>query len=402
MGRADGHERSTGIGGSSYGSLSAAPRIVQVCAVDFTAYHLLRPLLHACRDAGWVTEFACADGPLARRLRDEGFAHRAIPMTRSASPQLAAATAALAVSLTRDRPDLVHTHTPAGGIAGRAAAAVARVPGIVHTFHGLPFLGTRPRGIERAFLGVERLLARQTDLFFSQAEGDGARAAELGIARIADTVVIGNGVDLKRFAPDAVGRSRVRAALGLAEDDVAMVYVGRLVREKGLIELAEAALSLRDLPRVHVLIAGASLSSDRTDVTAELDRHAVVRSLGARWCRLGYRDDVYALLKAADMFVLPSYREGLPRSVIEAMATGLPVVATDIPACRELIEEGASGVLVPPRDAPALAAALRSLAADAATRARWGAYGRELAEERHDERAVVARQIEHLARVARV
>lgn len=369
-------------------------RTLEIWAVDLAAYHLLGPLLRASRDDGWTVEFACADGPFAARLRDEGFAHRRIPMTRAASPRRQAlATLALARSLRADPPDLIHTHTPVGGLVGRAAAAVGFGGPVLHTFHGLPFQG-RPRSVvERAFLGAERLLSRRTTFFFSQARGDVDRAVELGIARRADTLVIGNGVDVRRFAPDAAERGRVRAELGLPPDAIVVLMVARLVREKGVLELADAALRFRDDPRVHFLLAGEPLPSDRTGVDRELADHPVNAALGPRWRRLGHRVDVDGLLKASDIFALPSYREGLPRSVIEAMATGVPVVATDIPACRELVTEGETGLLVPVRDGSALAAAIAALAADAGLRQGMGERARQAATAQHDERLVLERQL---------
>ncbi len=370
-------------------------RMLQVCAVDFTAYHLLGPLLRATRADGWSVEFACADGPFAAQLRDEGFVYRRIPMTRAASPhRQALATLALARSLGRDRPDLIHTHTPAGGLVGRAAAALVRFDGpVVHTFHGLPFQ-ERPRTItERSYLMAERLLMPRTSFFFSQARGDVDRAAQLGITRPRDTLVIGNGVDVRRFAPDAIERGRVRAELGLDADAVVIVLVARLVREKGVLELADAALELKDDHRIHVLVIGDPLPSDRTGIAEELQAHPVNEVLGIRWRRLGHRDDVGRLLKAADIFTLPSYREGLPRSVIEAMASALPVVASDIPACRELVQEGQTGLLVPARDAKRLAAAIARLADDAGLRRTMGDRGRALALTEHDEQVVLERQL---------
>lgn len=375
--------------------------MLQVCAVDFTAFHLLRPLLHACRDDGWLVEFACADGPWAHRLRDEGFPHRAIAMTRAASPprQLEAA-AQLARSLRRNAPDLVHTHTPVGGLVGRTAALAWRGP-VVHTFHGLPLEGPARSLTEQMFLMAERVLSRRTTHFLSQARGDVARAVALGIARQDDTTVIGNGVDLAKFASDPAERSALRRSLGIGDDDIAILLVARLVREKGVLELADAALALASDPRIHVLVAGAPLASDRTGVGEDLDHHPVVATLGVRWHRLGHRDDVPALMRASDIFVLPTYREGLPRSVIEAMASGLPIVTTDIPACRELIQSGETGILVPPRDATALGGALAALASDPTRRRAFGTRAREVARAEHDERAVLARQVEVLRALAR-
>lgn len=368
--------------------------MLQVCAVDFTAYHLLGPLLRASREDGWTVEFSCADGPFAARLRDEGFAHRRIPMTRSASPRRQAiATLALARSLQMDPPDLIHTHTPAGGLVGRAAAGLAFGGPVLHTFHGLPFPG-RPTGVvERSFLAVERLLSRRTAIFFSQARGDVERAVELGIARRADTLVIGNGVDVRQFTPDASERARVRAELALDANAIVVLMVARMVREKGVLELADAALRLKDDPRIYFLIAGAPLPSDRTGVERELAEHPVHGALGTRWKHLGHRVDVDALLKASDIFTLPSYREGLPRSVIEAMATGVPVVTTDIPACRELVADSQAGLLVPVRSGVALAGAIGALVADPALRQAMGRRGHNAAAAEHDERVVLRRQL---------
>lgn len=354
---------------------------------------MLRPLMRASSADGWTVEFTCADGPFAAALRDEGFHHRGAPMARSASPvrQLWAA-ASLAVSLRRDPPDLIHTHTPAGGLVGRLAAMVVpRVP-VVHTFHGLPFESALLRPVERAFLETERVLARRTTYFFSQAAGDARRAVELGIARADRMLVIGNGVDIERFRPDHDGRRAERARLGIPGDEVLVLTVARLVREKGLLDLADATLRLADLG-VHVALAGTALPSDRTSVETELGAHPVAGALGQRWKRLGHVTGVDALLRAADVFVLPTYREGLPRSVIEAMASGVPVIATDIPACRELVDDGVTGLLVPPGTPERLADAIRALATDPLRRSLMGERARAIAVERFDERRVLDMQL---------
>lgn len=396
----DPHVGASGVRAASADILCGV-RILQVCAVDFTAFHLLRTLMHGCREAGWDVEFACADGPWVERLTAEGFRYRRMPMTRAISPRRQLyAVWQLARSLRSDPPDVIHTHTPVGGIVGRAAALLAGHRRVVHTFHGIPLHGGRPRSSELLFLAVERLLAARTAHFFSQAAGDVDRAVALGIARRSDMTVIGNGVDVQLFAPDEGIRDEVRRELGIAPSATVVLTVARLVREKGLLDLADSAASLADLAETHFLIAGSALSTDRSDVGPELDAHPVARALGSRWRRLGYRRDVARLMQAADIFVLPSHREGLPRSVIEAMAAGVAVIATDIPACRELVEDGTTGIIVPLRAPATLAGAIRRLAADPATRRRMGAAARERALLRHDERDVVRRQVDVLRQVA--
>ncbi len=355
--------------------------------------------MQACRAEGWDVEFACADGPGVATLRSLGFTYLRVPMTRARSPyRILRASIALALELRRAQPDVVHTHTPAGGLVGRVAAILARVPVIVHTFHGLPFESDRLSVTERAFLAIERMLARRTDFFFSQATGDASRASAWGIARAADTLVIGNGVDTDRFRPDPETRSTVRRELGIPPDAVVALTVARIVREKGLLELAAALLALRERERLWSVVAGRALPSDRTGVETELREHAVATALGERWKLVGYRADAHRLAAASDVFVLPTYREGLPRSLIEAMAAGLPVIASDIPACRELVVPDETGLLVPPRDVEALRAALDRLYADDAQRARMGARARKVAVERYDERVVLERQMTVLRR----
>jgi glycosyltransferase involved in cell wall biosynthesis len=177
--------------------------------------------------------------------------------------------------------------------------------------------------------------------------------------------------------------------LGVPDDRVAVIVVSRLVRHKGHPELLAA---MRDVD-AELWVVGNRLDSDHGE---DLEPYFANCGLGPRLRRLGYREDVPALLAAADIFTLPSFFEGLPMSVIEAMLTGLPVVASNIRGPREQVEDGRTGLLVPPRDAPALAAALARLAGDAALRARMGAAGRDAALARYDEARVVARTLDLL------
>jgi glycosyltransferase involved in cell wall biosynthesis len=194
--------------------------------------------------------------------------------------------------------------------------------------------------------------------------------------------------------PEETTRADIRTALGTPLDRPVILMVGRLVAEKGYPELIEA---MRNVDAV-LWIVGERLASDHAGginaAVAAAESDPVLKS---RIRLLGYRSDVPDLLRAADIFTLPSHREGMPRSIIEAMLTGLPVVATDIRGSREEVVDGQTGLLVPVRDAQALASALQRLAGDPALRAKLGAAGLVRARDLYDEAKVVARQLDLMA-----
>jgi len=374
-------------------------KICQLCAVDFTLYHFLLPLMRAMAAAGHEVVGVSADGPLLDEVRKAGIRVETAPIARSFD--LVAhvrAYRALVALFRRERFDLVHVHTPVASLIGRLAAWRCGVPRIVYTAHGFYFHERMAWPKRVAFMALEWLAGRVTHVLFTQAEEDAATARRVGLVRGGRVHAIGNGVDPGRFrlAEDAE-RRRLRAALGTPDDTVVIVMIGRLVAEKGYPELFQA---MKDVD-AELWVVGERLASDHAssidDAIAAVERDPV---LARRVRFLGYRRDVPALLGAADIFVLPSHREGMPRSIIEAMMTGLPVVATDIRGSREEVIPEETGVLVPVRDPAALAGALNRLVADAALRARWGRAGRARALALYDEAKVVARQLELLGLAA--
>jgi glycosyltransferase involved in cell wall biosynthesis len=274
---------------------------------------------------------------------------------------------------------------PISGFLARLAAFVCRVPVVAYTCHGFLFNQPGPWWRRGVSFAMEWAAGRVTDVYTTVSLEEAADARRLWIHRRA--VGIGNGRDPARFRPDAAMRARVRAALGCADDAVVIVIVSRLVRHKGYPELLAA---MRDVPGAELWVVGERLASDHG---ADMEPLFAAAGLGGRLRRLGYRADVADVLAAADVFVLPSHFEGLPMSVIEAMLTGLPVVATDIRGPREQVVAGETGFLVPAATVAPLAAALSALVADAALRARMGAAGRARAVALYDEGAVVARTL---------
>jgi glycosyltransferase involved in cell wall biosynthesis len=363
-------------------------KILEVTNVDFSLRQFLLPLMRALRARGHEVVGVCAEGTHLAPVRAEGFRVEPLPFARTLSPRAHwRAFWAMVDLIRREQPDIVHAHMPISGFLARLAARIAGVPRIAYTCHGYIFNqeGSWPR--RAAGLAMEWIGGRLTDTYMNVSRDEAADARRLRIHRAATAV--GNGRDPALFRPDPEARARLRAAMGVAEGTVAVVIVSRIVATKGYIELLAA---MRDVP-AELWVVGDRLPTDRGE---DLAPHFASFAETGRLRLLGYRDDVAAILAAADIFALPSHFEGLPMSVIEAMLTGLPVVAADIRGPREQVVPEETGLLVPVRDAAALSAALQRLAADAALRARMGEAGLARARAEFDESRVVARTLAHM------
>lgn len=292
-----------------------------------------------------------------------------------------------AVPRLRDRlaefdPDLVHTHAAKAGVLGRRAAlALPRLPRLVHTFHGHVLHGYFPRPVSALFAAIERRLARRTDALIAvSARVREELAVRHRVAPESAFTVIDNGVDLSRFeAPYAEVRRRARLRLEVDDPGVPLVLVpARLVPIKGH-ELLFAAL--RRLPasarplRVDLLGDG--------PLRADLQRAARSLPDGVDVRFHGFRDDLPEVLPAADCVALPSVNEGQPLALIEAMAAGVPVVATAVGGVPDLVESGRDGLLATPGDAASFAFALARVLTDLELRRSLASAAREKALARH-------------------
>ena len=374
-------------------------RVLQLCAVDFTLAKFLAPFCFFLKDKGFDVTAACTESVFMAPLREQGLRCVDLPIERSTN--LAAHVRSyrrLSAWLARERFDVVHVHTPIAALIGRLAAARRRVPVRIYTAHGFYFHDDMGGMKRRAHVALERFGARFHDYLFTQSEEDRLTAISEKIARPDRVRTIGNGVDVRRFDParfSPADRAALRASLGIPAGARVLAIIGRLVREKGYFELFRASAQLAARVRdFRLLVIGAALESDYDNSTAQL--HALIDELGIRKRIVftGQRTDVPDLLHAADVFTLPSWREGMPRSVIEAMAMGLPCVVTNIRGCREEVVEGESGFIVPVRDAEKLAHRCGHLLGDPEAAATMGRAARERAVNLFSEDLVFARQIE--------
>jgi glycosyltransferase involved in cell wall biosynthesis len=381
----------------------SAGRVVHVTTTDISLALLLGPQLRAFAAAGYEVVGVSAPGPHVARLREWGIEHVALRhATRAMAPHRDVAALVELRRLFRTlRPDIVHTHNPKPGVYGRLAARAAGVPGVVNTVHGLYALPDDPRVKRAVVYALERVAARCSDAELVQNVEDLATLRRLGIAEH-KLHLLGNGVDLARFDPARVAptrRDELRRTWGIPDGAVVCGVVGRLVWEKGYREVfAAAALLRRRAPSVRVVVVG----PDEPDKADGVDAAATAAAArGADVTFLGSRDDVEDLYAAFDVYALASHREGFPRSAMEAAAMGLPLVVTDIRGGRQVVDDGESGLLVPVRDAEALATAVERLAGDRGLRRRMGAAGREKARREFDQQRCIELTLEVYGRLTR-
>ncbi len=262
--------------------------------------------------------------------------------------------------------DIVHTHTSKGGFLGRAAGRFAHVPIVIHTVHGFAFHeGSSPLSI-RAFAAIERLAARWCDKITTVSEFHRRWAIQLGIVPPDKICTVHNGISTDRLIPNR-RRADVRQDFGLEEDSFLIATVGRLAPQKGLEYLLQATGAVRtEVPKVKLVIAGDGPSgASLRELTRRLGLDNVVMFTG-------FSSDVGTLLHACDVLVSPTLREGMSVSILEAMALGKPVITTNISSNKELITDGLSGMLVPPRDENMLARKIINLATDEDLQKKFG------------------------------
>ncbi len=356
-----------------------APRLMHVFTVPESLLFVSGQLKHL-RSSGFEVHAVASPGPfLSEIAAAEGATSRAIRMHRKITPvRDVLSLAQLFAEVRRFRPDIVHGHTPKGGLLSMLAAFAAGTPVRVYTIHGLPFLTAT--GTRRALLkATERISCALATRVLAVSKSMGRAAVEHGLCPPAKVATLAdgtsNGVDGKeRFRPQPSDvRRETRRAYGISDEAFVIGFVGRLAREKGVVELATAWRLVRErAPNAVLLIVGPWEDNDPIPLATRrhLQRDSRVRLLGTDW-------DTPRLYAAMDLVVLPTYREGFPNVPLEAAAMGLPVVATDVPGCTDAVVDGSTGTLVPVRDAPALAKAIETYINDGALGRRHGSAARQ-------------------------
>lgn len=286
----------------------------------------------------------------------------------------------------QERPDIVHHFNIKAVIYGSIAARLAKVPKIVNTITGLGFVFTDEAKpwLRRLVEWQYRLALSCADVVFFQNPDDRGLFVDRRLVKYEKSELLpGSGVDTSYFVP------RPSQQTASTECSLSFLMIGRLLKDKGIYEYVDAARRVKkEFPHVKFYFVGQSDTHNPALIPeADLERW---QSEGII-CWLGFIDDVRDVIAMADVVVLPSYREGTPRSLLEAAAMGKPLIATDVVGCREVVDSEVTGLLVPVKDSRALAQAMCRMIVDPEMRWRMGMAGREKMVREFDEAIVIER-----------
>jgi glycosyltransferase involved in cell wall biosynthesis len=371
----------------------SAPRLLYVGSEDWAFLTHRLPMARAAQAAGFEIHVATRVGDGAAAIEREGFVLHAVPFARGRLSPFASLRTILALRRVHRQvaPDLVHRvavqSTVLGGLAalGRPVAAVNAITGLGYTFISGSL---KARALRAAISALMRLLInRDCSVALVQNPDDRDMLLTLGISDRRIVLIPGSGVDVDLLQPTPE-----------PDGPITVAFVGRLLEDKGIRSLVAAHRLLRTKGMtINLLIAGTPDPANPASVSPA-EAEAWGREDGIIW--LGHVSDISTVWRRAHIAVLPSRREGLPKSLLEAAACGRPMVATDAPGCREIAIAGETGLLVPVDDPPALAAAIATLAESAELRARLGGRARQLAEERFSAAAIGRAIVELYLRLA--
>jgi len=343
-------------------------RLLRITTVPISLKLLLRGQLEFMEANGIEVLSVSADGPEVKQLKVR---HKIVPMARAITPfQDLISLIRLILIIRKFRPDIVHTHTPKAGLLGMLSALLCGVKVRVHTIAGLPWLQTG--GVVRRVLKMAETATvycstdtlvnsfRLMEILKSELPGIAGRRFEQGRLSVPGRGS-SNGIDLNYFqkSPEISGEATLlRNEFQIAQDDVVFCFIGRLVRDKGVGELVRAFDRIREkYGNVRLILAG-PVETGRDGLQDLVLRR--VRA-GNGIIAPGLVEDVRPWLAASDIFVFPSYREGFPNVLLQAGCMEVPVIATDINGCNEIVSNGFSGLLISPQSEDELVQSMETL-----------------------------------------
>ncbi|HYE82845.1 MAG TPA: glycosyltransferase family 4 protein [Clostridia bacterium] len=314
------------------------PKIFELSTVDMTLYKFVLPLMKELRRHGFDVICGARGYGYLDKLREEGFKAYDIALSRSLNPiALSRSFFQLIRILREEEINILHVHTPIASFIGRLAAFFAKVDIKVYTVHGFVL---QPR----VFYFVEKLMARTlTDYMFTVNQEDLDLAVRNKFIAADKAININSvGIDTEHFDPCRVSetaKAQLRESLNIRKGAPVIGYVGRIVKSKGVLDLVRAFVEIRKAVDCQLLLVGPWDLDERPDEIVIQDIRHIISGyrLEQEVLLTGHREDIAELLGIMDIFVLPSYREGMPVSLLEAMAMEKAVIGTDIRGSREAI-----------------------------------------------------------------
>lgn len=378
-------------------STMSKPKLIRITTIPLSLRVLLKGQLRFMSQEFEVVGVSSAGSDLEEVHQNEGIRVEAIEMTRQITPvQDLISLWKLYRWLKKEKPQIVHTHTPKAGIIGMLAAKLAGVPHRLHTVAGLPLM--EARGSKRRILDfVEKLTYRAATKVYPNSKGLHDFILKNKFTRDSKLKLIANGssngIDTSFFAPEQISeqeKKELKKALGIEEQDFVFVFVGRLVGDKGINELVSAFSQLRTQNselRTHnpkLLLVGpleTDLDPLNPETLKEIESNPHIVSVG-------FQKDVRHYFAVSSALVFPSYREGFPNVVMQAGAMGLPAIVSDINGCNEIIVEGENGSIIPPKNAEGLYTAMQNIMNDGAYYDHLAANARRMIQSRYEQTVV--------------
>jgi len=369
-------------------------KVMQLSSIDLTIYKFILPLMKSLKLQNYEVIFACKDLGIFGKIEQEGFNGYRIHIDRKINV-LSNIKSIIEIYkiLKKEKVDILHVHTPIAAALGRVAAKLTGIKYVFYTVHG--FYVDNP-----IFYYVEKILTRCfTYHAFTVNQEDYNFAINNSFIWDGKITIINSvGIDTGKFNPakfTTADRLQMRSSLNIDGSDITIGFIGRLVREKGIFDLVKA---FRDIAHKYqnlkLLIIGPSDLDERDKSTNDgLKKIITENKLDNKVIFTGYREDIPELLSAIDIFVLPSYREGMPVSLLEAMAMEIPVVATNIRGCKEEVNDEC-GILYDKGDIEGLKSALSCLVEDRELRQKMGKKGRQRVVQMFNEEESIRKQLD--------
>ncbi len=265
--------------------------------------------------------------------------------------------------------DLVHCHTPMGGVMARLAAHNTKTGPVIYTAHGFHFFKGAPIKNWLLYYPTEKLLSKYTDQLICINEEDYQRAKRKFYAKRV-TLIPGVGIDAEKIQSLSINKEKMKKELGIPLNNLIILSVGELTKNKNHALLIHSIAKMKQ-EKICCLICG------KGEEEQHLKKLAVNLGVESQIMFLGFRKDIYSIYPIADIFVFPSLREGMPVALMEAMASGLPVICSDIRGNRDLVQDKKGGILLKDHDLKAYSLAIKDLAKDANKRAKMGRYNQQ-------------------------